>query len=90
MWGPRGPGAPYPSPAAKGAPIFSFAPIAQVEQSIPVLVGSLIILVLSLGIHEAAHGWVALKCGDTTAKDLGRVIAAVMGVDDFAERRREG
>ena len=31
------------------------------------------ILILSLGIHEAAHGWVALKCGDTTARDLGRI-----------------
>jgi len=31
------------------------------------------LLVLSLGIHEAAHGWVALKCGDTTARDLGRI-----------------
>jgi len=31
------------------------------------------ILVLSLGVHEAAHGWVALKCGDPTARDLGRI-----------------
>ncbi len=31
------------------------------------------LLVLSLGIHEAAHGWVALKRGDTTARDLGRL-----------------
>jgi len=30
-------------------------------------------LVLSLGIHEAAHAWVALRCGDTTARDLGRI-----------------
>jgi Zn-dependent protease len=30
-------------------------------------------LLLSLGIHEAAHGWVAWKCGDSTAKDLGRI-----------------
>ncbi len=30
-------------------------------------------LVLSLGIHEAAHAWVAWKCGDSTAKDLGRL-----------------
>jgi len=71
-------------PAAKGAPIFSFVPVAQVEQSIPVLVGSLIILVLSLGIHEAAHGWVALKCGDTTARDLGRVtLDPIVHIDPF-------
>src|SRR5262245_4096036 len=31
------------------------------------------ILVLSLGAHEAAHAWVALKCGDTTGRDLGRI-----------------
>jgi Zn-dependent protease len=30
-------------------------------------------LVVSLGIHEAAHGWVALQRGDTTARDLGRI-----------------
>src|SRR5262249_2450610 len=30
-------------------------------------------LVLSLGIHEAAHAWVADKCGDSTGKDLGRI-----------------
>ena len=30
-------------------------------------------LAISLGVHEAAHGWVALKCGDTTARDLGRI-----------------
>jgi len=32
-----------------------------------------VLVVISLGIHEAAHGWVALKCGDTTARDLGRI-----------------
>lgn len=31
------------------------------------------LLVISLGIHEAAHGWVALQCGDPTARDLGRI-----------------
>jgi Zn-dependent protease len=33
----------------------------------------LVLLVLSLGAHEAAHAWVALKCGDSTGKDLGRL-----------------
>jgi Zn-dependent protease len=33
----------------------------------------ILLLVISLGIHEAAHGWVALKCGDPTARDLGRI-----------------
>jgi Zn-dependent protease len=30
-------------------------------------------LVLSLALHEVAHGWVALQRGDTTARDLGRL-----------------
>ncbi len=31
------------------------------------------ILIFSVVIHEMAHAWVALKCGDTTARDLGRL-----------------
>jgi Zn-dependent protease len=34
---------------------------------------ALLLLILSLTFHEVAHGWVALQCGDTTAKDLGRL-----------------
>ncbi len=30
-------------------------------------------MILSLGLHEFAHAWVAWKCGDSTAKDLGRL-----------------
>lgn len=30
-------------------------------------------LILSLSLHEVAHGWVALRCGDPTARDLGRL-----------------
>lgn len=30
-------------------------------------------LILSLALHEVAHGWVALGCGDPTARDLGRL-----------------
>lgn len=30
-------------------------------------------LIISLSLHEVAHGWVALKCGDPTARDLGRL-----------------
>ncbi len=33
----------------------------------------IVIIVLSLVFHEIAHGWAALKCGDTTAKDAGRL-----------------
>ena len=31
------------------------------------------LLVISLGAHEAAHAWTALRCGDTTGRDLGRI-----------------
>lgn len=30
-------------------------------------------ILLAITLHEAAHGWVASKLGDSTAKDLGRV-----------------
>ena len=30
-------------------------------------------ILFSLIIHECAHGWVALKCGDPTAKWMGRI-----------------
>lgn len=30
-------------------------------------------LMLAVMIHEVAHGWVALRCGDTTARDAGRL-----------------
>jgi Zn-dependent protease len=31
------------------------------------------ILFFSIIVHEIAHGWVALKCGDPTARDAGRI-----------------
>ena len=30
-------------------------------------------LVIAVSVHESAHGWVAWRCGDTTAHDLGRI-----------------
>ena len=30
-------------------------------------------LVFAVCFHESAHGWVALRCGDPTARDLGRI-----------------
>jgi Zn-dependent protease len=48
------------------------------------LVLGLLLLVISLGIHEAAHGWVALQCGDTTARDLGRItLNPIPHIDPF-------
>lgn len=31
------------------------------------------VVLLSLSVHECAHGWVSYKCGDPTAKNLGRL-----------------
>ena len=30
-------------------------------------------LLLAITLHEVAHGWMALRCGDTTARDQGRL-----------------
>jgi Zn-dependent protease len=34
---------------------------------------TVLFVILSLSLHEAAHAWTAWKCGDPTAKDLGRI-----------------
>ncbi|MDO9465265.1 MAG: site-2 protease family protein [bacterium] len=31
------------------------------------------VLLLAVVIHEFAHGWMAYKCGDSTARDMGRL-----------------
>lgn len=41
-------------------------------------------LILSLGIHEAAHAYVAHLCGDDTAKDMGRMtLNPIAHIDPF-------
>jgi Zn-dependent protease len=45
---------------------------------------SLVLFVICLGIHEAAHAWVALKCGDPTGRDLGRItLNPIPHIDPF-------
>ncbi len=34
---------------------------------------SLFVLLFAITVHESAHGWAALRAGDTTARDLGRI-----------------
>ena len=41
--------------------------------SIAIIVISLFVLLFAITVHEAAHGWAALKMGDPTAYNLGRV-----------------
>ncbi len=54
------------------------------DGEIVVLILVIALLVVSVGIHEAAHGWVAWKCGDRTAKDLGRVtLNPIVHIDPF-------
>ena len=41
-------------------------------------------LIMSLAIHEVAHAWVALRCGDSTARDLGRItLNPIPHIDPF-------
>ena len=39
----------------------------------PISILTIIILVMSAILHEYAHGWVAYKLGDNTARDAGRL-----------------
>lgn len=53
---------------------FALAPLAAEDHVNWIkLAMVLVVLILSLGAHEAAHAWVALKCGDPTGRDLGRL-----------------
>lgn len=55
--------------------VFAAMPMIDVGVDARVLeiVLVIILLVLSLALHEVAHAWVAYRCGDTTARDLGRL-----------------
>lgn len=37
------------------------------------LIGSIILFLIAVVLHEYMHGWVAFKLGDSTAKDRGRL-----------------
>jgi Zn-dependent protease len=62
-------------PGLRGRSPLIHALVPLLDPSLPPIGIALVValLVISLGIHEAAHGWVALQCGDTTARDLGRI-----------------
>lgn len=42
-------------------------------QELPLMLLSLPMVLLALSVHEAAHGYVAYKLGDPTARDFGRL-----------------
>ncbi|PID50476.1 MAG: site-2 protease family protein [Proteobacteria bacterium] len=45
----------------------------EVDQIIFYIAAGIIPVLLAITLHEAAHGWVAYKLGDSTAKMLGRL-----------------
>ncbi|MBQ9161945.1 MAG: site-2 protease family protein [Clostridia bacterium] len=47
--------------------------ITDFVQNLPLYLLSLPIILLALSVHETAHGFVAYKLGDPTAKNLGRL-----------------
>lgn len=64
--------------------LLAVAPV-QAQGLGPIGIGLVIaFLVISLGLHEAAHAWVALLCGDPTARDLGRIsLNPIVHIDLF-------
>lgn len=47
--------------------------LEQLQSTLPTLLLSLPAVLISLSVHESAHGYVANKLGDPTAKNLGRI-----------------
>ena len=47
--------------------------LEQLQSTLPTLLLSLPVALISLSVHESAHGYVANKLGDPTAKNLGRI-----------------
>ncbi len=50
----------------------TFASTFSFERVLSIAV-SVVLVMLSATVHEVAHGWAALKCGDPTAKEAGRL-----------------
>lgn len=47
--------------------------LSNLGQSAITVLTTLVIVLISLTFHEFAHGWMAMKLGDTTAKESGRL-----------------
>ena len=47
--------------------------LAGADNGILVVAFDIVLLAISLSVHEAAHAWAAYKLGDPTARDLGRM-----------------
>ena len=46
---------------------------SNLGESVMLILTTLVIVLISLTFHEYAHGWMAMKLGDTTAKSSGRL-----------------
>jgi Zn-dependent protease len=42
------------------------------EKTLEIVI-QVVVLLFAVSFHESAHGFVAMKCGDNTARDLGRI-----------------
>jgi Zn-dependent protease len=58
-----------PDPAEEGA----LAIVGRLEQKIVDFVIQLAVILFAISFHESAHAWMALRWGDTTARDQGRI-----------------
>ncbi len=64
----------------------SFAPKTEMTDQLGPFDIALVVgfLILSLGIHEASHAYVAWRCGDSTARDMGRMtLNPIAHIDPF-------
>ncbi len=53
--------------------LFNILSGASITEILPSLLFSFLIAMFALSLHETAHGYVAWKCGDNTAYNLGRL-----------------
>ena len=54
------------------------------EHKVVDFVIQLAVLLFAISFHESAHAWMALKWGDTTARDLGRIsLNPIRHIDPF-------
>lgn len=60
-------------PALWAPVVATLHPATTSDLDILGIVLGLVLFVLCSAVHEAAHAWVAWRCGDPTAKDLGRL-----------------
>lgn len=43
------------------------------DQNTFFIVVQIAVLLFAISVHESAHAWMAMRCGDNTARDLGRI-----------------